>query len=284
MVSIWVSLAILLVIIFVAVAVYFIVFHKHAGIQSSDPPGQGNTCIYDSDCPFTPDGVALRCINSQPPAGSSPAISGTCTAYCVQDSDCWNGNPTGQSPTCVTSATTGQSFCTLQPCSAQSDCSTGEGCLPLSAGATQNYCVVLGNNPKTTTYTSQSIPCSQNTCFGVPGINCLKGTGGATVGAPQWNFGPCIYNNDCSGGIPCSTGCYPSAASTTEGIAAGCPQPADKSSSTLSGTCGDLPTGFASPAWPVVDSGYCVQACTSDADCATGLTCDTSINACTSSS
>ena len=279
MVSLWVSLAIVLVIIIVAVAVYFIVFHKNSTYSLTDPTGQGNICTYDSDCPINPDGTALRCVNSQPPAGATEGTKGTCTAYCVQNTDCSYGN-SPQSPTCVTNGTTGQSLCMLQACNAQSDCSTGEACLPLAPGVSQNYCVVLGNNPATATYSSQSIPCSQNTCFNIAGITCLKGTGGQAVGSPQWN-NPCVYNNDCNnnaGGIPCSTGCYPSAG--TNNPQSGCPQPADKTSSTLPpGKCGDVP--FSSASWPLTNTGYCVQSCTSDTDCATGLTCDTTLSACT---
>jgi hypothetical protein len=277
--SIWAGLAIILVLVFVGIAIYFIVFHKHKGYQDSpDPQGQGNTCIYDSDCPINPDGTALRCINSTSPAGSSGAKSGTCTAYCTQDSDCSYGNPTGQTPTCVTNPNSGQQFCTLKTCTAPADCATGELCMSVASGSSQNYCVVLGNNSKTSTYSSQSIPCSQNTCFGLTEINCIKGTGGEAVGSPQWNV-QCTYNNDCIGGIPCSTGCYPSA---TSAPGSDCPAPENKSAGP-NGTCGGGGFSSSSAPWPVNNTGYCVQSCggSTDLPCATGTTCDTSINACT---
>ena len=271
MVSFLISLAILFVVIFVGVAVYFIVFHKYPGFPGlENPNGEGGSCMYDADCPINPDGTALRCINSYPPAGSTAAKQGTCTAYCVEDLDCSYGNPIGQTPRCVSNPNNGQKLCTLQVCSENSDCATGEGCVALTQGASQKYCAVLGNNPTVgTSYISQSIPCAANECFGFTGnytpIKCLKG-----AGTPEWGVG-CIYNNDCSAGIPCSTGCYPSATSTTESQQAGCPQPEDKSTSTLKGTCGDVP--FSSSAWPIANSGYCVQTCAVDTDCPTGLGC-----------
>jgi hypothetical protein len=274
------SVAIVIIIIIVAIAIYFVVFKKYPGNNLTNPTGQDNPCVYDADCPADPTtGIATHC------------VSGKCSAYCIQDSDCWYGNTGNQSATCVSNPA-GQRFCTLRSCTTEADCNkdgiVGEACVSSSQSGGTSYCYPLGTDPSASK--PQSVPCSGSSdCFGNSGLQCNKTTG--STWTPQWGV-PCIFNTSCTANIPCSNGCTPG--SVANGLDSSCPGGtlaeqqaawAAASKTPYSTVCGQDASQLANgpgmklSGWPVDNTGYCVQ-CLSGTDCTTlgiGSTCTNNI-------
>lgn len=177
----------IIVIIAIIILIVWLIIAPKPGNQIPLLP-QTN-CIYDSDCP-----------------PSTLCASGVCSAYCIQDSDCWNGNSTGVS-TCSMDQYA-RTVCQPQPCQNDGNCTQG-GKYPNQACALykdgNGLCVTIGTSAGQSS--NPQIPCSNpgGFCYGSTNINCMA-SGSMNSNGPY--FGSCQYNTDCGAGLVCSSNCF----------------------------------------------------------------------------
>lgn len=201
------TLALILLILILFVVFYFVFFHKNKGFQYSDLPAK--PCSFDADCRIASGqaaGVAIveSCIKQ---AGNA---TGTCSAYCLINSDCGAGN-VGGSTTC-TQDNYGRFLCTLAP--EGSGCQTGEVPVTIpqaynTTNDTGSYCLILGLNP----LAPQPEPrlCTNQDPWNVTNLYC-------TFDNLPTNFHqPCYWTEDCGTGYNCSNGCSLSTAGGSSG-------------------------------------------------------------------
>lgn len=218
------AIALILVIIIVGIALYFVVFHKNPGFQYQDAPYK--SCVFDSDCRILSGGVVEHCAKT---VSSTGEVSGQCTAYCAVSSDCGGGNTA--STACVPD-TYGRSLCTMAKATTTA---TGFTCgsqyisevpvtIPNQTTDTQSYCLPLGLANVPGVQSQPRLCGSAGTPWGT-NLYCVFDPSQIPSTAFQE---PCQYNQDCAAGFNCSTGC-------------------DLSSGNGSNGCGQLPTGNCLP-------------------------------------
>jgi hypothetical protein len=176
---------IILVILIVAIVTFILLYHKP---QKNDfDIDTIGTCNLDSDCSLQYDTSGNAYTSICTIVGN--ATSGTCSPYCVVDSDCWYGRSTGSSQ-CVTISS--KSVCRAKTCSADGDCAGDESCATIQ-NTTQKVCLKVGYTPNN----NNPIPCKANsTCFGNSNLVCLAPYPTVSIN--------CCTNSNCPSGFTCS--------------------------------------------------------------------------------
>jgi hypothetical protein len=203
------AVAMIVLLLFLLVALYFILFKKNKGFQYTDLPYK--PCTYDADCRIasgdtTGTAIVERCTKS---AGNA---TGTCSAYCLLNSDCGGGN-VGGSTSCQQDAY-GRFLCQMAPASGTTCSTAGEVAVTIPAGQfnkfndTGSYCLILGLNPNA----PQAEPrlCQNQSPWGT-NLYCTF------TDLPKNFQQPCYWTEDCSGGFTCSNGCSLASASSSSG-------------------------------------------------------------------
>jgi hypothetical protein len=205
--SVVTAIALILLFLFVLVAFYFILFKRNKGFNYADLPIK--PCTYDADCRIASGdskGTAIveRCVIA---AGNE---TGTCSAYCLLNSDCTAGNP-GGSTTCQQDSY-GRFLCTLAAATGTACTTPGEVPVTIPTGPnnttndTSSYCLILGLSGST----AEPRLCGSQNPWGT-NLYC-------TFATPPNGFNQeCYWDKDCQGGFSCSNGCTLANAGGTSG-------------------------------------------------------------------